>query len=79
MDTLDASYYAEILILVDGWPWNLSEFDFRTWFAAGSCPRALEPVEIATKTQVAAEPAQVSGNRRVLRRKNKKAQRRKAA
>lgn len=79
MNVHDPSYYAEILILVDGWPWNLSEFDFRRWFAPGACPAALDPVEIATKTARAAEVAQVSGNRRVPRRKNKKAARRKAA
>lgn len=65
------AYYAEILILVDGWPWNLSEFDFRTWFAPGSCPRALEPREIAGEIVVANVGAKVSGNRRAKQRKNK--------
>jgi hypothetical protein len=57
-------YYAEILTLVDGWPWNLSEFDFRTWFADGSCPRNMETEEIKRQKRVAALLVAVSGNRR---------------
>jgi hypothetical protein len=67
-----ASYYAEILILVDGWPWNLSEFDFRSFFAAGSCPPALSPVAAAHDRRAATPPAPVSGNRRARRQKAKR-------
>lgn len=76
METREASYYAEILILVDGWPWNLSEFDFRRWFAPGRCPRALEPVEIAAKTERERRLAAVSENRRVGARTGGKRRRR---
>jgi hypothetical protein len=57
-------YYAEIQVLVDGWPWNLSEFDFRTWFPDGSCPRHLETEDIKRQKRVAALLVAVSGNRR---------------
>jgi hypothetical protein len=57
-------YYAEIRILVDGWPWNLSEFDFRTWFVDGSCPHHVEDEHIRKQKQVAALLVAVSGNRR---------------
>src|SRR3954449_4248479 len=57
-------YYLEIQILVDGWPYNLSEFDFRTWFVPGSCPKALETEEIRRQKRVAALVTAVSGNRR---------------
>jgi hypothetical protein len=69
----NSAYYEEILILVDGWPWNLSEFDFRTWFAPGSCPQAVHETEIAREIKVAPAATQVSGNRRARRnRKSKK-------
>jgi hypothetical protein len=76
---IDAAYYAEIQILVDGWPWNLSEFDFRRWFAPGSCPRALVPVEIAGEIRAQYQAPPVSGNRRVDKRRKKRDRRRNAA
>lgn len=79
MNWEEASYYEEILILVDGWPWNLSEFDFRTWFVAGSRPRALEPAGIARETKRPSRPQPVSGNRRARRRRRQPGRRRKAA
>ncbi len=79
MDTLDASHYAEILILVDGWPWNLSEFDFRRFFAPGSCPQALLPVAALAKPAPLATPSRVSENRRAPRRRGKKERRRRRA
>ena len=70
-----APYYAQILILVDGWPWNLSEFDFRSWFAPESCPRALDTVEIVGETSVAVAPPRVSENRRAKKRRKRRGQR----
>jgi hypothetical protein len=64
MKSRNSLYYAEIHILVDGWPYNLSEFDFRTWFVPGSCPRELETDEIRRQKRVAALVTAVSGNRR---------------
>jgi hypothetical protein len=72
-------YYQEILILVDGWPWNLSEYDFRSWFAPGSCPRALEPTEIAGEIWTGKSERRVSGNRRVKGRKGRDRRKKKAA
>ena len=69
MFTDELSYYAEISILVDGWPWNLSEYDFRAWFAPGSCPQSLLPTlptVIAAKKPAVAIPVAASGNRRSL-------------
>ncbi len=60
MGRKDRKYYAEISILVDGWPWNLSEFDFRRFFAEESCPHWLIPVAELDTTQ----KSRVSGNRR---------------
>jgi hypothetical protein len=79
METQHAPYYAEILILVDGWPWNLSEFDFRRFFAPGSCPRALIPVADAGELRVARKTARVSENRRVGERRGQKRDRRESA
>ncbi len=78
-----SKYYAEISILVDGWPWNLSEFDFRRFFADGSCPAALLPSENRTIADKAPAP-QVSGNRRAKlsraqKKRNRNAARKKAA
>lgn len=82
MFTDELSYYAEISILVDGWPWNLSDFDFRAWFAPGSCPAALlqtlAPV-IAAKKPALAIPVAASGNRRSSRKQKKRDKRRQAA
>jgi len=64
MSPRNSRYYAEIAILVDGWPWNLSEFDFRTWFPVGGCPQHLEVEEIQRQKRVAALLVAVSGNRR---------------
>jgi hypothetical protein len=80
MDRQLSSYYAEILILVDGWPWNLSEFDFRRFFAPGSCPPALLAVAVASAPRTTTPPSRVSENRRVrdgknTRRKNAKSSR----
>ena len=75
----NSSYYAEISILVDGWPWNLSEFDFRTWFAPGSLPATVQQTEIARETKVAPAARQVSGNRRARNSKKGKNKNRKAA
>ncbi|MDB4970600.1 MAG: hypothetical protein JWN44_6289 [Myxococcales bacterium] len=77
-----ATYYAEIQIIVDGWPWNLSEFDFRRWFAPGSCPSAVEATEIADETRTQDQKTQaprVSENRRLSERRAKKSDRRKKA
>jgi hypothetical protein len=79
MQSQESRYYAEILILVDGWPWNLSDFDFRRWFAPGSCPRALVPDEIAGELRVQYQAPRVSENRRVAERRKKRDRRRKAA
>lgn len=62
-------YYQEILILVDGWPWNLSECDFRSWFAPGSCPRALQSTGIAGEIWTGNSERRVSENRRLKPRK----------
>ena len=74
MEMQQSQYYAEILILVDGWPWNLSEFDFRRFFAPGSCPAALAPVADAAKTAT----SRVSENRRVGERRGQSRDRRRA-
>ena len=75
----ESSYYAEISILVDGWPWNLSEFDFRRWFAPGSCPQALMPDNIAPEIAAQAAPARIpatsSENRRVAERRRRRERR----
>jgi hypothetical protein len=76
METQQSPYYAEILILVDGWPWNLSEFDFRRFFAPGSCPRALQPVAAVGELHTRTKMARVSENRRVAERRGKKRDRR---
>jgi hypothetical protein len=68
MEMQHGRYYAEILILVDGWPWNLSEFDFRRFFADGSCPQMMIPV---AETRVTAA-SRVSENRRVGDRRKKR-------
>jgi hypothetical protein len=64
MNGSNPRYYAEIQILVDGWPWNPSEFDFRSFFLAGACPHDLETEEIRRQKRVAALVTAVSGNRR---------------
>jgi hypothetical protein len=74
-----SSYYEEISILVDGWPWNLSEFDFRRWFAPGACPRALHPVEIAKESEERLRSQKISYNRRVRGKQRKRDRKRKAA
>jgi hypothetical protein len=79
MNVQESSYYAEIQILVDGWPWNLSEFDFRRWFAPGSCPRALDAAGIADESPAATRSAPLSENRRVARRRKRRDRRRQAA
>jgi len=79
MSSQETMYYAEISILVDGWPWNLSEFDFRRWFAPESCPHALLAVEIASESRAHNVVARVSENRRVPSRRKKRDRRRKAA
>lgn len=79
MLTDELSYYAEISILVDGWPWNLSEFDYRAWFAPGSCPPALLATEIEAKKPKLAIPVAASGNRRGSRKQKKREKRRQAA
>jgi len=80
MERQQVTYYAEIAILVDGWPWNLSEFDFRRWFAPGSCPRTVEATEIAGEFRTKKKAPPASGNRRLSdRRKRKGDRRRKAA
>lgn len=79
MKSQEIAYYAEIQILVDGWPWNLSEFDFRRWFAPGSCPTALVPVEIAGESRTHKAAPRVSENRRVEKRRGKRNRRRQAA
>jgi hypothetical protein len=79
MFTDDLSYYAEISILVDGWPWNLSEFDFRAWFAPGSCPQALLTTVIEVKKPQIAVSVAASGNRRASRKQKKREKRRQAA
>jgi hypothetical protein len=65
MRTDESSYYAEISILVDGWPWNLSEFDFRRWFAPGAMPSLLETAERMGETAPSEHAATLSENRRV--------------
>jgi hypothetical protein len=79
MKSREVTYYAEISILVDGWPWNVSEFDFRRWFAAGSCPRALVPDEIAGEMSAQYKAPRPSENRRVNDRRSRRERRRKAA
>jgi hypothetical protein len=80
MPTNDSSYYAEISILVDGWPWNLSEFDFRSWFAPDSCPTPLRVSETMRESAPHVKAVAVSENRRGNRRqkRNKKAGRKAA-
>src|SRR5262245_61395715 len=65
MQLQQPTYYAAIQILVDGWPWNLSEFDFRRWFAPGSCPRRLDRTEISGEFWTQDNLSRLSGNRRV--------------
>lgn len=73
----DLTYYAEITVLVDGWPWNLSEIDFRSWFAPGRCPVTLATREIVEETSNVAIPVTASENRRAKSsRKQKKQQKR---
>jgi len=60
-----SKYYAEISILVDGWPWNLSEFDFRTACPGDKWASPVEPQEILRQKRLAALLLAVSGNRRV--------------
>lgn len=60
----ELTYYAEIAILVDGWPWNLSEIDFRSWFAPGSCPATLGMRETVRESAMVAIPVGASENRR---------------
>ena len=79
MFTDESSYYAEISILVDGWPWNLSEFDFRRWFAPGSCPQMVLTGGIEAKKPVAKVQVSASENRRTTGRRRKRDKRRKAA
>lgn len=78
MEMRHGHYYAEILILVDGWPWNLSEFDFRRFFAPGSCPQALLAVAAASEPRARTQPSRVSENRRVPDGKNARRQNRKS-
>ena len=79
MKMQQVTYYAEISILVDGWPWNLSEFDFRRWFAPGATPPALWPADFVGESRMAPPAARVSGNRRVGERRHQRDRRRKAA
>jgi hypothetical protein len=83
MNRQHVTYYADIAILVDGWPWNLSEFDYRRWFAPGSCPRTVEATEIAGEIRAQKRAPRHSENRRVEsradRRTRKGDRRRKAA
>ena len=72
------SYYEEICILVDGWPWNLSDFDFRMWFAPGSCPQTLQPMEIVSEIEKPLRSAAISYNRRVRGKKQRKRNRKAA-
>jgi hypothetical protein len=65
MLTDETPYYAEISILVDGWPWNLSDFDFRRWFAPGAMPSLLETAERMGETRAVEHAPPVSENRRV--------------
>jgi hypothetical protein len=65
MNRQHVTYYADIAILVDGWPWNLSEFDYRRWFAPGSCPRTVEATEIAGEFRAQKKAQRHSENRRV--------------
>jgi hypothetical protein len=65
MQLQQPTYYAEIQILVDGWPWNLSEFDFRRWFAPGCCPRPLDRAEISGEFWTRDNLPRLSENRRV--------------
>lgn len=64
MSAPKSNYYADIQILVDGWPWNRSEFDFRSWSPVGEWPRGIDPPEIVRERQVAALARAVSENRR---------------
>ena len=65
MLTDETPYYAEISILVDGWPWNLSEFDFRRWLAPGVASSLLETVERMSETRSVEHVPALSENRRV--------------
>jgi hypothetical protein len=67
METRESSYYADILVLVDGWRWRLAQFDFRSFFAPASCPPALLPVAAAGIQPVTTAPSRLSGNRRARR------------
>jgi hypothetical protein len=83
MSAPKSNYYAEIQILVDGWPWNRSEFDFRSWSPVGKWPRGVDSPEIVRERQMAALAIAVSENRRATidRRKEdrRRSERRKAS
>ncbi len=69
MQSDEPKYYEDIEILVDGWPWNVRDTDFRKRGAVGRGSRMLEARRILDEKKVAALFVAVSGNRRVRERR----------